>query len=61
MEVRATLHVGRERDVRAGPGPAEGQTYQRLNRAEDRPTDRVRLGRSTYRACAVERLHTRLT
>lgn len=57
MEVRSTLRILHESEVEGGPGPAEGQTYQRLAGVDDRPTDRVRLGRSTYRAGAVERLH----
>jgi mannose-6-phosphate isomerase-like protein (cupin superfamily) len=57
VEVRATLQVHHQRDVEGGPGPAEGQTYQRLIGTDDRPTDRVRLGRSTYRAGTIEQLH----
>ncbi len=57
MEVRSTLQVHHERDVEGGPGPAEGQTYQRLIGTDERPTDRVRLGRSTYQAGTLEQLH----
>ncbi len=57
VEVHATLQIHHEGDVEGGPGPAEGQTYQRLIGTDDRPTDRVRLGRSTYRAGTVEHLH----
>jgi mannose-6-phosphate isomerase-like protein (cupin superfamily) len=57
VEVRSTLQVIDQRDVPGGPGPARGQTYQRLIGAEDRPTDRVRLGRATYVAGALEQLH----
>ena len=56
-EVRATLRVLHQADVPGGPGPAEGQTYQRLVGADDQPTDRVRLGRSTYRPGSLEQLH----
>ena len=57
MVVHARLQVLNQREVPGGPGPAEGQTYQRLIGAEDRPTDRVRLGRATYRSGALEQLH----
>jgi quercetin dioxygenase-like cupin family protein len=57
VEVRATLQVHHQGEVEGGPGPAEGQTYQRLIGTDDRPTDRVRLGRSTYRAGTIEQLH----
>lgn len=57
MEVRSTLQVHHQRDIEGGPGPAEGQTYQRLIGTDERPTDRVRLGRATYRPGTLEQLH----
>lgn len=56
-EVRSTLRVLHQADVPGGRGPAEGQTYQRLIGADHQPTDRVRLGRSTYRPGTIEQLH----
>jgi len=57
VEVRSTLQVHHVDDVPGGPGPAEGQIYQRLIGDDDRPTDRLRLGRSTHRPGTVEQLH----
>jgi mannose-6-phosphate isomerase-like protein (cupin superfamily) len=57
MDVRATLRVYAEGEVAGGPGVTPGQTYQKLIGVDDRPTDRVRLGRATYVAGTLEQLH----
>jgi mannose-6-phosphate isomerase-like protein (cupin superfamily) len=57
MDVRATLRVYGESEVAGGPGVTPGQTYQKLIGVDDRPTDRVRLGRATYVEGTVEQLH----
>jgi mannose-6-phosphate isomerase-like protein (cupin superfamily) len=57
MDVRATLRVYDQAAVPGGPGVTEGQTYQKLIGVEDRPTDRVRLGRATYVPGTLEQLH----
>jgi mannose-6-phosphate isomerase-like protein (cupin superfamily) len=57
MDVHATLRVYDQADVPGGPGVTEGQTYQKLIGVDDRPTDRVRLGRATYEPGTLEQLH----
>lgn len=57
-DVRATLRIHHVAEVAGRPGPAgPGQAYQALIGTEERPTDRVRLGRSTYEPGTVEALH----
>jgi mannose-6-phosphate isomerase-like protein (cupin superfamily) len=58
MELEATLRVIHEADYPAERGVTEGQTYKRLiGCPEVQPTDRVRLGRASYRPGTVEKLH----
>jgi mannose-6-phosphate isomerase-like protein (cupin superfamily) len=57
MDVTSALRVYNQADIPGGPGPARGQTYQKLIGVDERPTDRVRLGRATYVAGALEQLH----
>jgi len=57
MDLTARLRVFHGSDVPGGPGVTEGQTYQTLIGTGDQPTDRVRLGRATYRPDTLERLH----
>ena len=57
MDVSSTLLVIDQTDVPGGPGVAPGQTYQKLIGVDDRPTDRVRLGRAVYEPGTLETLH----
>jgi mannose-6-phosphate isomerase-like protein (cupin superfamily) len=57
MEVRSALRVLNQADFEGAPGPASGQTYQKLIGVDERPTDRVRLGRATYMPGSLEQLH----
>ena len=57
VEVRSTLRIEHETAVAGRDGPAVGQTYQALIGTDERPTDRVRLGRATYLPGTVEQLH----
>ena len=57
VDVRSTLSISHQSTVVGRDGPADGQTYQALIGTDDRPTDRVRLGRATYLPGTVEQLH----
>lgn len=57
MDVRSTLLVYDQDTVPGGPGVTDGQTYQKLIGTDERPTDRVRVGRATYVSGTVEQLH----
>lgn len=57
MQVTSSLQVRHERDVEGRRGVVDGQIYQPLIGVADRPTDRVRVGRATYRPDTLEPLH----
>jgi quercetin dioxygenase-like cupin family protein len=58
MEVKSTLRVIHERDFKGSRGVTDGQTYTRLiGWPEVFMTDRVRLGRASYRPGTYEQLH----
>ena len=57
MEVKSTLQVRQEGEVAGRQGVVPGQTYQALIGVTDRPTDRVRIGRATYKPGTLEPLH----
>ena len=57
MGVNASLQVRHQTDTPGGRGVVDGQTYQPLIGVADRSTDRVRVGRATYRAGTLEPLH----
>ena len=58
MEVKSTLRVINEKDYPGRRGVTDGQTYQRLiGWPEVQDTDRVRLGRATYKPGTYEQLH----
>lgn len=58
MKVRSTLKVFHQKNSRPRRGVTRGQSYQRLVGWPERiRTDRVRLGRATYRAGTLEKLH----
>ena len=58
MEVKATLKVIHQADCPGRRGVTDGQTYQRMiGCPEIVETDRVRLGRATYRPGTYEQLH----
>ncbi len=58
MEVKSTLKVISEKDHPGRRGVTDGQTYQRLvGWPEVQETDRVRLGRATYKPGTYEQLH----
>ena len=58
MELKATLKVISEKDHPGSRGVTDGQTYQRLiGWPEVQETDRVRVGRATYKPGTYEQLH----
>ena len=58
MEVKSTLRVVNQADFTGRRGVTDGQTYQRLiGWPEGIETDRVRLGRATYKPGIYEQLH----
>ena len=58
MEVKATLKVINQADCPGRRGVTDGQTYQRMiGCAEIVETDRIRLGRATYKPGTYEQLH----
>ncbi len=58
MEVKATLKVINQADCPGRRGVTDGQTYQRMiGCPEIVETDRVRLGRATYKPGTYEQLH----
>jgi len=58
MEVKSTLRVISEKDCAGRRGVTDGQTYQRLiGWPEIQQTDRVRIGRATYKPGTYEQLH----
>ena len=57
MEVKSTLMVFNESEVKAQRGVTEGQTLKPLVGSGDRPTDRIRTALATYQAGTVEHLH----
>jgi mannose-6-phosphate isomerase-like protein (cupin superfamily) len=58
MEVKSTLQVINQADCPGRRGVTDGQTYQRLiGWPEVNQTDRVRLGRATYKPGTYEQLH----
>ena len=58
VDVQPTLRVISEKDFPGRRGVTDGQTYQRLvGWPEVQQTDRVRLGRATYKPGTYEQLH----
>ena len=58
MDVKSTLKVINEKDYPGRRGVTDGQTYQRLvGWPEVQETDRVRIGRATYKPGTYEQLH----
>ena len=58
MKVKSTLKVINQKSCKGRRGVTDGQTYQRLvGWPEVLTTDRVRLGRATYKPGTYEQLH----
>jgi quercetin dioxygenase-like cupin family protein len=58
MEVKSTLRVINQEEFPGRRGVTDGQTYQRLiGWPEVQKTDRVRIGRATYKPGTYEQLH----
>ena len=58
MELKPTLRVINEKEFPGRRGVTDGQTYQRLiGWPEVQQTDRVRVGRATYKPGTYEQLH----
>ena len=58
MEVESTLRVINEKDYKGSRGVTDGQTYTRLiGWPEVVMTDRMRLGRASYKPGTYEQLH----
>ena len=56
-DLRSALSVRHEADVPGATGVVPGQFYKSLVGVPERPTDRVRLGRASYRPDTLEPLH----
>lgn len=57
MDMKSALEVMHQGDIAGRRGVVDGQTYQSLIGVPERPTDRVRIGRATYRPGTLEPLH----
>ncbi len=58
MEIKSTLKIINENDIKGQQGVTKGQTYKRLiGCPEVAETDRVRLGRASYEPGTYEQLH----
>ena len=58
MKVKSTLRVINQKSYKGRRGVTDGQTYQRLvGWPECLTTDRVRIGRATYKPGTYEQLH----
>lgn len=57
MEVKSTLVVFNERELKAQPGVTEGQTIKPLVGNSKHPTDRIRVALASYKPDTVELLH----
>lgn len=57
MDMKSALEVMHQGDIVGRRGVVDGQTYQSLIGVPERPTDRVRIGRATYRPGTLEPLH----
>ena len=58
MEIKSTLKVIHESDIKAHPGVTKGQTQRRLiGCPEVVTTDRVRIGRASFEAGTYEQMH----
>ena len=57
MEVKSTLRVIDQAQLKGQAGVVEGQMMKRLVGCPEVPTDRVRVGLATYAAHTVEQLH----
>ena len=57
MEVKSTLRVIDQADVKARGGVTDGQTLKPIVGFADTPTDRIRIALATYKAGTLEALH----
>src|SRR5215204_934169 len=57
MEVKSTLRVIDQADVKARGGVTDGQTLKPIVGFADTPTDRIRIAVATYEAGTLEPLH----
>lgn len=57
MEVKATLRVIKEAELKGHTGVIEGQMMKRLVGCPEVPTDRIRVGLATYAPGSIEQLH----
>lgn len=57
MELKTTLKVIDQANIKAQAGVTDGQTMKRLVGCPEVPTDRVRLGLANYEAGTIEALH----
>ena len=53
----SALQVRRQADIEGRTGVIPEQTYQTLVGVPERPTDRIRVGRASFKAKALEPLH----
>ena len=57
MEVKSTLRVIKEAELKGHTGVIEGQMMKRLVGCPEVPTDRIRVGLATYAPGSIEALH----
>ena len=57
MDIKSTMKVVNQADLKAQPGVIEGQSMKRLVGCPEIPTDRIRVGYASYKPGAIEELH----
>lgn len=57
MEIKSTLKVVNESEIKGGIGVIPGQSMKRLVGCPEIPTDRLRVGLATYVPGSIEELH----
>ena len=57
VELKSTLRVFNEAELKANPGVTEGQTQKRLVGFKESPSERIRMIMASYEAKSLEELH----
>ena len=57
MELKSTLQVFNETDLKQEPGIVDGQTVKRLIGHDERPSERIRVALASFKAGTLEHLH----
>jgi len=57
MEIKSTLAVVNPEEIKPQPGAADGLTLQPIVGSGERPSDRIRVAKATFKAGTLEHLH----